>query len=169
MCCTLTVQSVIFPKEDDWDLAGAKAWLKEHEDLTKGIEDIEQKDIDNVEEKSGATLSQKTKNMLGEICDSMNSCAEKLRGFIENSGVDEPPDEPEKTNEIEEIKQALAEIKSQVLILREQKDATEVIDLDSIEFPKAEKDAAQNELEIKPEELKQLITEIINNQIEGGN
>lgn len=40
---TLTVQSVIFPKEDGWDLADAKTWLSEHEDLTKGCENVEQK------------------------------------------------------------------------------------------------------------------------------
>jgi len=266
---TLTVQSIIFPKEDDWDLAGAKAWLKEHEDLTKGGDNIKNKsteikkldlegnpsvydifdairlainsagiytidrpyiedlypikypnghviieknekyflyqyeykdkiailstDFIELEElykpkgyfiKSGATLSQKTKNMLGEICESMNNCSDKLRKFIENTGIDEPPDESGKTNDIGEMKQALAEIKSQVLILCEKtdikiianeifdlqkKDANKDINLDAIEFPKPEKDAAQDKLEIKPEELKQLITEIINNQIKGGN
>ena len=246
---TLTVQSIIFPKEDDWDLAGAKAWLKEHEDLTKGVDDVENKSIETkkadlqgnpsawdimdairlainpngvyigggpyigdlfpikypnghvvieknekcflyqyeykdgvatlstdfmeLEEiykprgyfvKSGATLSQKTKNMLGEICESMNNCSDKLRKFIENTGIDEPPDESGKTNDIDEMKQALAEIKSQVLILCEKTkktDANEDINLDAIEFPKNEKNAANDELQIKPEELKQLIKELL--------
>jgi len=35
---TMTIQSLIFPKEDDWTLAEAKEWLGEHEDLTKGVE-----------------------------------------------------------------------------------------------------------------------------------
>jgi len=193
---TLTVQSIIFPKEDDWDLAGAKAWLKEHEDLTKGgekamkLKEVEllvdsnkkevfitengekiaktkiseeylEKLLESPEEKSGATLSQKTKNMLGEICESMNNCSDKLRKFIENTGIDEPPDESEKTNDIDEIKQALAEIKSQVLLLLPKKDASEDINLDAIEFPKNEKNAANDELQIKPEELKQLIKELL--------
>lgn len=42
---TLTVQSIIFPKEDDWDLADAKKWLGEHEDLTKGCDqELERKE-----------------------------------------------------------------------------------------------------------------------------
>ncbi|MFX1570618.1 MAG: HK97 family phage prohead protease, partial [Promethearchaeota archaeon] len=40
---SMTVQSIIFPKDDGWDLAGAKAWLKEHEDLTKGVDNVEEK------------------------------------------------------------------------------------------------------------------------------
>lgn len=42
---TMTVQSVIFPKDDGWDLDEAKTWLKEHEDLTKGVDNVEEKSI----------------------------------------------------------------------------------------------------------------------------
>ena len=127
-------------------------------------------------QKSGATLSSKTKKMLDEIHANINGCNGRLRKFIDSSGIaeDEPPD-PGKSSldatikilDIPEVKQALEEIKSQVLLLCP-KDANKDINLDAIEFPKAEKHAAHNELGIKPEELKQLITEIINNQIKGG-
>ncbi|MFW9873333.1 MAG: hypothetical protein ACFFG0_09540, partial [Candidatus Thorarchaeota archaeon] len=36
---TMKVQSIIFPKEDDWTLDKAKIWLKEHESLTKSFND----------------------------------------------------------------------------------------------------------------------------------
>jgi hypothetical protein len=313
---TMTVQSLIFPKEDDWDLAAAKTWLKEHEDLTKGADDmgknlaviieqkteiteiwkcphclkqIGEKELYNDDEKwfhrpckdaggillpkdnnsaksflsetkkpdlqgnpsmwdiydairctinpaciyngdgpyiddlyptrypsgsviiekmercylyeyeykdgivtlstgfteleevykpkgyfkkSGATLSSKTKKILDEIHTSLAGCGDRLRKLIDASGMmdDDPPDK-DINNETAEIKQALEDIKSQVLLLSpkpNQKDANEDINLDAIEFPKVEKDAAQNELDIKPEELKEIIKEIINNQIKGG-
>jgi uncharacterized protein YjaG (DUF416 family) len=32
---TMTVQSVLFPKEDGWTMDGAKEWIKEHPDINK--------------------------------------------------------------------------------------------------------------------------------------
>lgn len=170
---TMTIQSVMFPKEDGWDLVEAKTWLKKHEDLTKGVDNVEQKEFDH-EEKRGASISAKNMEMMQEV---MN-CMKEAMGIMEqmmSGGTGEPPEPPEedgckpkpKSEEIEEVKIALEEIKSQVLLLC-QKDANEDINLDAIEFPKAEKDAAHNELEIKPEELKELVKQIIKEQIKGG-
>lgn len=67
----------------------------------------------------------------------------------------------------EEIKSALDEIKSQVLLLS-QKDAPKIIDLDAIEYTPLHKDATQDELSIEPEVLKNMIKEILNNELQGG-
>lgn len=292
---TMKIQSLIFPKEDGWDLSEAKTWLGKHEDLKKGVDNVEEKtvipyhkysladegttwngpaeiavaSVDDLkqmcawydsensenkgayklphhtqsskstvwravaaamgallgarggvqipesdkrgvynhlakhyadfekeppeyksytdvelksmfdhEEKRGASISAKNMEMMQEVMD----CMKEAMGIMEqmmSGGTGEPPEPPEedgckpkpKANEIEEIKIALEEIKSQVLLLCQKsvpEDANKDINLDAIEFPKAEKDAAQNELNIKPEELKQLITETIKNQLNGG-
>lgn len=301
---TLKVQSLIFPKEDNWDLTSAKTWLNEHEDLKKGVDNVEQKtvipykkysladegaawngpreiaaasvddlkamcawyDDENAEnkgayklphhlqsskntvwravaaamaallgarggvqipdsdkrgvynhltkhykdfdkeppefrsyndaelkemfpdetkepdetiQKAGATISAKNKAMIEEAMKYMQNAMEKMKeilGMYEEEGVTATCTAPEtilkEPPDLTEVKQALEELKSQVLLLCEKKESKEVptveIDLDNIEFQKDEKDAAHNELEIKPEELKSLITEILNNQIKGG-
>lgn len=91
-----------------------------------------------------------------------------------------------RTAEITEIKQALDELKSQVLILCQKTDVQEVakqlyelqkvtpdatkaeIDLDAIEFPKPVKDPNNIELNIEPGELKTMIEETVKNLIQGG-
>ena len=67
----------------------------------------------------------------------------------------------------QEIKSALEDIKSQVFLLS-QKGAPRIIDLDAIEWTPTETTAAQDELNIEPGELKNMIAEIINNQLQGG-
>lgn len=145
----------------------------------KSYDEAELKSIFGIEEKAGAAISSKNREMMMQAMEHMQMAMDMMSEMM--AGKPEEPMEPmdegckpkPKSEEMEEIKQALDEIKSQVLLLcpkPEQKDANKVdIDLDAIEFPKVEKDAAQNELEIKPEELKQLIIETINNQIKGGN
>ena len=137
---------------------------------------------DEFQEKTGATLSVKTKKMLDEVHSSINGGNERLRKFIDASGTmpgdgedegDDPKTEDPKTIELAEIKlaeikQALEEIKSQVLLLS-QKEAPKEINLDAIEYiPPAHKDAAHDELLIKPEELKNMICGIIEDQLKGG-
>jgi phage head maturation protease len=145
-------------------------------------------DVDNIETKSGATLSSKNRAMLDEICESMKGCGDRLRKFIDTSGVMEDETELPKTHymtyeeldrysqehrntELIEIKEALAEIKSQVLSLCEKsavKDASKaVIDLDAIEFVKSS--VPPDEPEITPDELKKIISETIKTYFEGGN
>ena len=140
--------------------------------------DIELKSMFDHEEKRGASISAKNMEMMQKVMD----CMKEAMGIMEqmmSGGTGEPPEPPEedgckpkpKSNEIEEIKTALEKIESQVLLLCQKsvtEDANKDINLDAIEFPKATKDAAQNELNIKPEELKQLITETIKNQLNGG-
>ncbi len=132
------------------------------------------------QEKTGATLSAKSKKELNEIHDIITKCNDRFRKFIDAAGM--MPDEPmmtaartapttEATIKVElsdELKQALEEIKSQVLLLS-QKDADKDIGLDAIEWTPAKKDATQDELNIEPGELKTMIAEIIQEQLKGGN
>lgn len=136
-------------------------------------EDIE-KSIDPIEEKAGASISAKNREMLTQAMGHMQMAMDMMGQMM----AEKPPGElmeegcKPKSNEIEEIKTALEEIKFQVLLLSQKSipdDANEDINLDAIEFQKTENDADNNELNIKPEELKQLITEILNTQIKGGN
>jgi len=137
-------------------------------------------DVDNIETKSGATLSSKNRAMLDEICESMKGCGDRLRKFIDTSGMMEDETELPKTHymtyeeldrysqehrntELIEIKEALAEIKSQVLSLCEKSakpDASKVeINLDAIEFVKSSKPL--DEPDITPDKLKDMISESI--------
>jgi len=38
---TMVIQSLIFPKEDDWTMAKAKQWIKDHPDVGKEYSDLE--------------------------------------------------------------------------------------------------------------------------------
>ena len=150
--------------------------------------------------KSGASLSSKNKKMLDEIHKQLAGCGDTLRKFIDSAGTMEdeppegmPPDEPmmtatrtapageEKTlaDYIISQHQALEEIKTQVLFLSQKlsetdqkKEASEdEINLDAIEFVPTEKNAASDELEIEPGELKELIGNLLDERLknfEGG-
>jgi hypothetical protein len=135
--------------------------------------------MEPLDQKSGATLSAKSKKELNEIHDIITKCNDRFRKFIDAAGM--MPDEPmmtaartapatEATIKVElpeEFKQVLEEIKAQVLLLS-QKDAPKDIDLDAIELPKPTKDADLDELDIEPGELKTMIAEIIKEQLKGG-
>jgi len=69
---SLTLQSLRFPKDDDWTLSKAKAWVKAHPDITKDkLEDVllkmlqEEKEESQVE-KEGRVLSQKNRTLIKE-------------------------------------------------------------------------------------------------------
>lgn len=176
---TLTVQSVIFPKEDDWDLAGAKAWLKEHEELTKeieaeektGVSDAEIKDMFENEIKVGATISAKTKDIIEGCISNLQKEIEKLNNIIGNISEEEEKTElevPVKIEMSDEIKKEFENIRSEMSLLSKKNNEDE-INLDSIELSKAEKDAEQDELDIEPEGIKEMIKQIIENELKGGN
>ena len=255
---TLTVQSIIFPKEDDWDLSSAKSWLKEHEDLTKGCDnvktnkdmiskeadlegnpsayDIEEeiqqtinpnyimhgvyvmdlypkeypsgnviicrqnkyyqhvykyektentikitlddgKEVERIfsakkiknqknkfTEKAGATISAKTKESLEACVSDLQKGIEKLNNIIGANSEDEKSKTSVKIEMSDEIKKAFEDMQSQIVLLSKKNNEDE-INLDSIEFINDEKNAAQDELDIKPDELKALIKEVIQNEI----
>lgn len=154
------------------------------------------------EQKSGASLSRKNKELLDMICKDMGMCEDTLRKFIDTAGMmeDDPMMTANRTAQTGEIKgltdllgtllstqgeqkQALDDFKSQVLLLLSQKgtggtdplnpdaskaDSSKDIGLEAIEFPKSQSNAAQVELNIEPGELKNMIAEIINQQLKGG-
>ena len=134
---------------------------------------------ERIDQKSGATLSAKNKKELNEIHETITKCSDRFRKFIDAAGM--MPDEPmmtatrtapvaEATIKVElpdEFKQALEEIKTQVLLLS-QKGAPKDIDLDAIEWTPATKDAETDELDIEPGELKAMIAQIVQEQLKGG-
>lgn len=115
-----------------------------------------------------------------------NMTADMTAGMTMTMPMMEPMMSAMRTAEITEIKQALDELKSQVLILCQKTDVQEVakqlyelqkvtpdatkaeIDLDAIEFPKPVKDPTDIELNIEPGELKTMIEETVKNLIQGG-
>lgn len=121
-------------------------------------------------QKSGATLSKKTKALLDEIHGSITGGGDRLRKFIDTAGImDEPPDMPVepmmtamRTAEITEIKQVLEEIKSQVLFLYQKSEAPKVIDLDAID---AKTLLPTDELNIEPSMLQKLISESVESTV----
>jgi len=141
-------------------------------------------------EKAGATLSAKNRDLLNSIHAAMEGNLKKLKEFLDSVMPMAPDDEPmitaERTAPInvmtakiemsEEFKQALEDLKAQVLLLSqkmtaepEKPDANKVeIDLDAIELPKIAKDPAEIELNIEPGELKNMIAETVKNLIQGG-
>lgn len=123
---------------------------------------------DEFQEKAGATLSSKTKKMLDEIHENINNYNDRLRKFIDNSGVmPEEDEEPLKTDDISEVKQALDELKNQVSILvdgiKVNKDFVSIKkDSKVVKFKdpsETEKDAANNKSKIKLDE--NLLTQLI--------
>lgn len=135
-------------------------------------------------EKSGATLSAKNKKLLNDVHDKMDSCRQDLRKFIdETNPVQEEEGEKQDDenellvklqNDMESFKTSIEEIKTLVNSLKpiekeEDNDANKDVDLDAIESPTAEKDAEQDELDIEPEEIKNLVQSILEQQLKGGN
>ena len=143
------------------------------------------------EEKSGSTLSAKNRELLNSVHDGIDKCRQDLKGFLDSTMPMEPPEDPmmtaartapasESVIKVElsdEFKQALDEIKSQVLLLSGKmsgepgnEEAPKVeFNLDAIELPEAEKDPADIELDIEPGELKTMIQETVKTLIRGGN
>jgi phage head maturation protease len=165
-----------------FELDECKEWLRingESEskaityDLLKALDKKSMKDY--TEWKSGATISAKNRTMLNEICENMKDCGDRLRKFIDDtSGMmeDETESPPKReSTELIEIKEALAEIKSQVLSLCEKsavKDADKIeFDLAAIEFVKSSKPL--DELDITPDELRKMIDDKLNIYFKGEN
>lgn len=79
---SLTLQSLRFPKDDDWTLSKAKAWVKAHPDITKDkLEDIllkmlqEEKQESQIE-KEGRVLSQKNRTLIQECITALSKLYE---------------------------------------------------------------------------------------------
>lgn len=129
------------------------------------------------EEKSGATLSSKTKKMLDEIHSTLEGCGGKLRKFIDTSGMmmdeedeDEEDDMPMENKDLEDIKTTLKLIQQDLAELKSNKpdESKADIGLENIEYPKNKNKAADIELNIESGELKAMISEIIQNELKGG-
>jgi len=150
---------------------------------SKGVNlDAMEKELSQLEQKAGAAISAKNRAMMEEAMGHMQMAMDMMKEMMmipEEEGA--PPMEPMmtatrtasmletivKVEMPEEFKQALEDIKSQVFLLS-QKGAPRIIDLDAIEWTPTETTAAQDELNIEPGELKNMIAEIINNQLQGG-
>ena len=145
----------------------------------KDYDEAELKAMFEIEEKAGASISAKNMAIMEAAMEHMKAAMEMMQAMM-GMMQDEPMQEGMSANctasisnlsikvELsEELKDALDEIKSQVLLLS-QKDAPKIIDLDAIEYTPLKKDAPQDELNIEPEVLKNMIKEIISNNLQGG-
>jgi hypothetical protein len=129
----------------------------------------------DTEEKAGASISAKNMAIMEAAMEHMKTAMEMMQtmmGSYEEEGMSatRTASALETTIKIElseELKDALDEIKSQVLLLS-QKDAPKAIDLDAIEYTPLQKDAPKFKLDIEPEVLKNMIKEIISNNLQGG-
>lgn len=143
-------------------------------------EDNDEDNIKSLIEKSGATLSAKNKKLLKDVHDGIDKCRQDLKAFLDDTEPNDEGDEEDKsilTTNIkvdisDDFKQALEEIKSQVFLLSQKlekqnikNDANKEIDLDAIEFVEVEKDVATDELTIEPNELKNMIEQVIKEEL----
>jgi len=128
--------------------------------------------------KSGASLSAQNRETLTVIHKQLEGCHKDMKQFLDGTMPPEPMMSAGKTvpnieatikvELSEEFKRAFEEIKSQMSLLIP-KDAPEVeIDLDAIEYVPTPKSAAKDELNIELGVLKNMIAEIINEQLQGG-
>lgn len=145
-----------------------------------------------LEQKAGAAISAKNMAIMEAAMEHMKAAMEMMQammGMMEDEPMQEACNSAQATMPIkpmksamrtldssklsmkielsEELKTVLDEIKSQVLLLS-QKDAPKIIDLEAIEYTPLQKTALQDELNIEPEVLKNMIKEIISNNLQGG-
>jgi hypothetical protein len=137
----------------------------------KEYTDAELKAMFPEEEKTGATLSARNREILNTVHDSIESCRKQLRTMLDETAQMDSACASVSAETLtvkvelsDELKNAFAEIKS----LINQKAASEDINLDAIELPQPEKDPASIELNIEPRELKTMISEIVNDQLRQG-
>lgn len=117
----MILQSLIFPKEDDWTLADAKKWLKEHDDLLKSIEDILEilfkeffeatlKITNDEIEKTGRTLSAKTRKTMTQAVSAMTTAVNALNILLEESDKqdDDKTVKPKRSLSYEEMESLLS-------------------------------------------------------------
>lgn len=83
----MTVQNLMFPKEDEWTLDAAKAWKEAHGDLLKMYEYILTLDLSGIttsaihnetEEKSGRVLSAKNRAVINAAVEAMDKAKAAL-------------------------------------------------------------------------------------------
>lgn len=105
---TMTLQSLRFPKGDDWTLSKAKDWVKDNPDISKEkLEDILLKILQGVEdkiEKEGRVLSNKNRVLIKE-------CIEVLNKLYVAS---EPTPEPKSLDKKEEYNNKLNALMAEV-------------------------------------------------------
>ncbi len=137
----------------------------------KEYTDAELKAMFPEEEKTGATLSARNREILNSVHDSIESCRKQLRTMLDETAQMDSACASVSAETLtvkvelsDELKNAFAEIKS----LINQNAASKDIDLDAIELPSPEKDPASIELNIEPGELKTMISEIVNDQLRQG-
>ena len=105
---SLTLQSLRFPKDDDWTLAKAKVWVEAHPDITKDkLEDILLKALQEEKqeppiEKEGRVLSQKNRALIQECITALS----KLYGATEP----EPKKEEEYNKQLNDLMSQVTDV-----------------------------------------------------------
>ena len=77
---TMTVQNLMFPKEDDWTMDNAKTWLADHKDLLKAVTLVMEEP--EVEEKAGRVLSAKNRELIATALSGMKAASGALEGLL---------------------------------------------------------------------------------------
>jgi hypothetical protein len=147
------------------------------------------------EEKTGARLSKETKEALKaikvELQEKINvhnqshatamkaykDCMKKLDSFTGDTEVDEENEEPKSLSIEEMIEKTLDKYTERLEALRQRRDPDNIenpvneksneteIDLESIEYQNTKKDAADDELDIEKNDIKQIIRDAIKEEI----
>jgi len=94
----MVIQSLIFPKEDEWTMEKAKQWLSEHGDLLKEVVDGVVKEIMEMfyvpdEEKVGRVLSSKNKEIIKRAVSAMQEAVSALEALLASVESDDNPDD----------------------------------------------------------------------------
>jgi len=101
---TMTVQNLMFPKEDDWTLDGAKTWLADHKDLLKAVAfwlQIGESAKADTEEKVGHVLTSKNRELTIAAIASMSAASAALTGLL--NATEELPREEESVDFDDEL------------------------------------------------------------------
>ena len=140
---SMTVQSLIFPKEDGWDMAKAKVWLKDNEDaakmfknLLKAIDEEEKtlEEEEQQEEKAGRVLSAKNRKVIKTALLGMTEAIKALNELMSATEVSKPEDVVDvKPEEVEDEKGIVLVIEDEVEEKKEEKDEDiYVVDVDVV-------------------------------------
>jgi len=94
----MVIQSLIFPKEDEWTMEKAKRWLSEHGDLLKDVIDGVVKEVMEMfyapdEEKVGRVLSSKNKEIIKRAVSAMQEAVSALEALLASVESDDNTDD----------------------------------------------------------------------------
>jgi hypothetical protein len=82
---TMTIQNLMFPKEDEWTMDSAKAWLADHQDLLKSFIPEEINEVT----KEGRVLSGKNRTLISNCVAGMMKTMEALNDLLDETDANQ--------------------------------------------------------------------------------